>query len=232
MEKGPIIQARNLTKVYSSGKIEVTAVKDVNLAVKRGAFIGVAGSSGSGKSTLMNLVGGLDSPTSGTIEFEGALISRMDKDNLARYRRHDVGMIFQSFNLIPSFSAVENVSLPLLFTGVGKKERLERASVLLNSVGLSPRKAHRPSELSGGEQQRVAVARALINSPKIILADEPTGNLDSQTSNEIVGLLAKINREQGLTVIMVSHEEALLREHCDTIVRLFDGEVKGKEQLR
>jgi putative ABC transport system ATP-binding protein len=232
MEKGPIIQARNLTKVYSSGKIEVTAVKDVNLAVKRGAFIGVAGSSGSGKSTLMNLVGGLDSPTSGTIEFEGALISRMDKDNLARYRRHDVGMIFQSFNLIPSFSAVENVSLPLLFTGVGKKERLERASVLLNSVGLSPRKAHRPSELSGGEQQRVAVARALINSPKIILADEPTGNLDSQTSNEIVGLLAKINREQGLTVIMVSHEEALLREHCDTIVRLFDGEVKDREQLR
>jgi ABC-type lipoprotein export system ATPase subunit len=167
----------------------------VDLAVERGKFIGVAGSSGSRKSTLMNLFGGLDSPTSGTIEFEGELISRMDKDELARYRRHDVGMIFQSFNLIPSFSAVENVSLPLLFSGADKKEQLERALILLNSVGLSPRAAHRPSKLSGGEQQRVAIARALINSPKIFLADEPTGNLDSQTSSEIVGLLARINRE-------------------------------------
>jgi putative ABC transport system ATP-binding protein len=177
----------------------------------------------------MNLLGGLDSPTSGTIAFEGEQISRMDKDELARYRRHDVGMIFQSFNLIPSFSAAENVSLPLLFSGVAKKERRARASDLLDSVGLSPREAHRPSELSGGEQQRVAIARALVNSPKILLADEPTGNLDSQTSSEIVGLLAKINREQGLTVIMVSHEESLLREHSDTIVRLFDGEVKARE---
>jgi putative ABC transport system ATP-binding protein len=232
MTKAPIIQAQKLTKIYSSGRIEVTAVKDVDLAVEKGTFIGVAGSSGSGKSTLMNLLGGLDSPTSGSIEFEGELISRMDKDELARYRRHDVGMIFQSFNLIPSFSAVENVSFPLLFAGVGKRERQERASMFLGRVGLSRREAHRPSELSGGEQQRVAIARALVNSPKILLADEPTGNLDSQTSREIVGLLAKINREQGLTVIMVSHEEVLLREHCDGIVRLFDGEVKVKEQLR
>lgn len=232
MEKIPIIQARKLTKVYSSGKIKVTAVKDIDLAVEQGTFIGVAGSSGSGKSTLMNLLGGLDSPTSGSIEFEGALISRMDKDELARYRRHDAGMIFQSFNLIPSFSAVENVSLPLLFAGVGKKDRKKRASELLGSVGLSLREEHRPSELSGGEQQRVAIARALVNLPKILLADEPTGNLDSQTSSEIVGLLAKINREQGLTVIMVSHEDLLLKEHCDGIIRLFDGEVKVKEQLR
>jgi putative ABC transport system ATP-binding protein len=232
MEISPIIQARDLTKVYSSGKIEVTAIKDVDLVVEKGAFIGIAGASGSGKSTLMNLLGGLDSPTSGTIEFEGELISRMNKDELARYRRHDVGMIFQSFNLIPSFSAVENVSLPLLFSGVGKKERREQASVILDRVGLSLREAHRPSELSGGEQQRVAIARALINSPKILLADEPTGNLDSQTSNEIIRLLANINRKENLTVIMVSHEEILLREHCDTIVRLFDGEVKVKEHLR
>jgi putative ABC transport system ATP-binding protein len=232
MEEAPIIQTQDLTKVYSSGRIEVTAIKDVNLAVEKGAFVGVAGSSGSGKSTLMNLLGGLDSPTSGVIAFEDELITRMDKDTLARYRRYDVGMIFQSFNLISSFSALENVSLPLLFSGVGKKERLERASVLLKNVGLSPREAHRPSELSGGEQQRVAIARALVNSPKILLADEPTGNLDSRTSSEIVGLMADINREQGLTVIMVSHEEGLLGEHCCTIVRLFDGRVKVKERLR
>jgi putative ABC transport system ATP-binding protein len=184
----PIIQVRGLTTVYASGKIEVTAIKHVDLAVEKGAFIGVAGSSGSGKSTLMNLLGGLDSPTSGSIEFEGKLISPMDKDELARYRRHDVGMIFQSFNLIPYFSVVENVGLPLLFSGVGKKGRKELASVLLDRVGLSPREGHRPSKLSGGEQQRVAIARALINSPKILLADEPTGNPDSQTSNEIVAL--------------------------------------------
>jgi putative ABC transport system ATP-binding protein len=232
MLKTPILQAHKLTKVYSSGKIEVIAVKDIDLAVAKGTFIGVAGSSGSGKSTLMNLLGGLDSPTSGSIEFEGALISRMDKDELARYRRHDVGMIFQSFNLIPSFSAVENVSLPLLFAGVGKRDRKERASEFLGSVGLSQRKEHRPSELSGGEQQRVAIARALVNQPKILLADEPTGNLDSQTSSEIVGLLAKINREQGLTVLMVSHEDSLLKQHCDEIIRLFDGGVMDKEKRR
>ncbi len=232
MKEAPIIQTQGLTKIYSSGKIKVTAIKKVNLVVEKGAFVGVAGSSGSGKSTLMNLLGGLDSPTSGTIAFEGALISQMDKDELARYRRLDVGMIFQSFNLIPSFSAVENVSLPLLFSGVDKKERRARASDLLDSVGLSPREAHRPSELSGGEQQRVAIARALVNSPKILIADEPTGNLDSRTSSEIVGLIADINREQGLTVIMVSHEESLLREHSDTVIRLFDGEVKAREQLR
>lgn len=230
MVKTAILQTRKLTKVYSSGKIEVTAVKDVDISVGKGAFIGVSGSSGSGKSTLMNLLGGLDSPTSGSIEFEGALISEMDKDELARYRRHDVGMIFQSFNLIPSLSAVENVSLPLLFAGIGKKERKERASELLGSVGLSRRRAHRPSELSGGEQQRVAIARALINRPKILLADEPTGNLDSQTSGEIVGLLANINRKQGLTVVMVSHEDVLLKQHSEKIIRLFDGEVKVEEQ--
>jgi putative ABC transport system ATP-binding protein len=232
MENSPIIRAQKLTKIYSSGKIEVTAIKNVNLAVKKGTFIGIAGSSGSGKSTLMNLLGGLDSPTSGSIEFEGRLISRMDKDELARYRRHDVGMIFQSFNLIPSFTAVENVSFPLLFAGVAKRDRKHRASVLLDRVGLSPRREHRPSELSGGEQQRVAIARALVNKPKILLADEPTGNLDSQTSREIVKLLAKINRDQGLTVLMVSHEDALLKEHCEEIVRLFDGEVKIKELVR
>ena len=209
LAKIPIIRAQKLTKIYSSGKIEVIAIKDVDLAVEKGSFIGVAGSSGSGKSTLMNLLGGHDSPTPGSIEFEGDQISRMDKDELARYRRHDVGMIFQSFNLIPSFTAVENVSLPLLFAGASKRERRERASELLDRVGLPLREEHRPSELSGGEQQRVAISRTLVNSPNILLADEPTGNLDSQTSNEIVELLAMINREQGLTVIMVSHEEAL-----------------------
>ena len=167
MEKVPIIRARNLTKVYSSGKIEVAAIKDVDLAIDEGAFIGVAGFSGSGKSTLMNLLGGLDSPTSGAIEFEGNLISQMDKEELALYRRHDVGMIFQSFNLIPSLSAVENVSLPLLFSGLGKKERLERASAFLDRVGLAPRRAHRPSELSGlkrTKEKRILSSSAILSS--------------------------------------------------------------------
>jgi len=219
-----------LTKIYTMGRVQVVALCDITLIIEKGAFVGVTGSSGSGKSTLLNLLGGLDTPTSGNIEARGKVISRMNKDELALYRRHHVGMIFQSFNLIPSFTALENVALPLFFAGVAKRERKRRALELLEKVGLAPRKDHRPAELSGGEQQRVAIARALINKPDVLLADEPTGNLDSRTSEEIVGLLADLNRWQVLTVVMVSHEERLLKKFSSHLVHLQDGKIIGRKR--
>jgi len=209
------------------GKVEVTALSDVDLVVEQGAFVGVTGASGSGKSTLMNLIGGLDTPSSGSISVGGKNIAKLTRWELALYRRHEVGMIFQSFNIISAYTAVENVAFPLLFAGVAKKERLARAERMLEKVGLSSRKDHRPTELSGGEQQRVAIARALINEPNVLLADEPTGNLDSRTSREIVQVLAELNEEQGLTVIMISHEEDLLAEFAVEVVRLRDGRIEG-----
>jgi len=219
------IKTTNLSKVYSSGRIEVVALKDVNLTIAEGTFLGVTGPSGSGKSTLVNLLGGLDTPSSGIIEVQDKPISELNKEELALYRRHQVGMIFQSFNLISSYTALENVAFPLLFAGVPKKQRNQRAAEMLETVGLYPRREHRPSELSGGEQQRVAIARAIINQPKILLADEPTGNLDSKTSRQVVQMLAELNKNHGLTVTMISHEEALLREYANDIVRLHDGKI-------
>jgi len=229
MSAKPLVQTRSLSKTYVVGDIRVAALEDVTFAVGEGRFVAVIGASGSGKSTLLNLLGGLDTPTVGTIEVDGALISSMDREALARYRRHGAGMIFQSFNLVPSRTALENVELPLVFAGVERTERRRRAAELLDKVGLAARAAHRPSELSGGEQQRVAVARALANGPRILLADEPTGNLDSRTSREIVGLLAGLNRDRGLTVVMVSHEEALVREFAHDVVRLRDGRIVAME---
>lgn len=229
MSAPPIIQTRSLAKTYLIGGVRVAALEDVTLAVGEGRFIAVTGASGSGKSTLLNLLGGLDTPSAGTIEVSGTVVSAMDRESLARYRRHLAGMIFQSFNLIPSWTALENVALPLVFSNVDKKERKRRAAELLEKVGLGHRAGHRPSELSGGEQQRVAVARALANDPRLLLADEPTGNLDSRTSREIVGLLAELNRGRNLTVVMVSHEESLVREFAHEVVRLRDGRVVGTE---
>jgi putative ABC transport system ATP-binding protein len=219
------VVTENLTKVYSAGKVRVVALKDVSLSLEEVQFLGVAGPSGSGKSTLMNLLGGLDRPSSGNITVQGKSISVLNKEELALYRRYQVGMIFQSFNLISSYTALENVAFPLLFAGVVKKERNKRAEEMLTKVGLDARKDHRPAELSGGEQQRVAIARSLINHPKILLADEPTGNLDTKTSHQIVQLLADLNKDQGLTVIMISHEEALLAEFADKVIHLCDGKV-------
>jgi putative ABC transport system ATP-binding protein len=226
------VETEDLTKVYSSGKIAVVALKDVNLSLQEGKFLGVTGPSGSGKSTLVNLLGGLDRPSSGSIKVQGRFISEMNKEELALYRRYQVGMIFQSFNIISSYTAMENVAFPLLFAGVAKKDRNRRAGQILTKVGLYPRKDHRPGELSGGEQQRVAIARALINQPKILLADEPTGNLDSRTSREIVQTLSELNKNQGLTVIMISHEESLLAEFADDVIRLSDGKVVEQEKIR
>ncbi len=227
-----IIETRSLSKTYVVGGVRVPALDDVSLSVGEGRFVAVIGASGSGKSTLLNLLGGLDTPTAGTIEIDGALISAMDREALARYRRHGAGMIFQSFNLVPARTALENVELPLIFAGVEKAERRKRAAELLDRVGLAARTAHRPAELSGGEQQRVAVARALANGPRLLLADEPTGNLDSRTSREIVGLLAELNRVRNLTVVMVTHEEGLAREFAHDVVRLRDGRVVAGEGVR
>jgi putative ABC transport system ATP-binding protein len=227
-----LIKISNLSKVYATAKVQVVALQDVSLGLEEGVFAVVTGVSGSGKSTLLNLLGGLDTPTLGTIEVRGRKISEMSREELALYRRSGVGMIFQSFNLIPGFSALENVALPLMFAGIAKRERRTRAGEVLAQVGLEARTAHRPSELSGGEQQRVAIARALVNRPRVLLADEPTGNLDSRTSREIVTLLAELNRDQGLTVIMVTHEESLAREFAGRGVRLSDGKVQAEEIWR
>jgi putative ABC transport system ATP-binding protein len=231
MNSDSFVETRDLTRVYSSGAIQVVALKDVNFTLKEGKFQTVTGPSGSGKSTLMNLLGGLDRPSSGTITVQGKLISELNKEELALYRRYQVGMIFQSFNLISSYTALENVAFPLLFADIGKKERNRRAEEVLTQVGLFPRKDHRPSELSGGEQQRVAIARALINQPKILLADEPTGNLDSNTSSLIVRTLSDLNKDQGLTVIMISHEEALVAQFADEIIRLHDGRIVEQKKI-
>ncbi len=219
------VETNDLSKIYSSGKIQVAALRDVNLSVKEGTFLGITGTSGSGKSTFMNLLAGLDTPSRGSIKVHGQIISKLNSEELALYRRFQVGMIFQSFNLISSFSALENVAFPLLFAEVPKKERIERSEEILDKVGLVARKNHRPSELSGGEQQRVAIARALINRPKLLLADEPTGNLDSKTSMQIVQTLAELNKNQNLTIIMISHEENLLKEFANNIIYLRDGKI-------
>jgi len=226
------VKTEDLTRIYSSGTIQVTALKDVNLSLGQGMFYGITGASGSGKSTLMNLLAGLDRPTSGSIKVQGKLISKLGKDELALYRRYQVGMIFQSFNLVSSYTALENVAFPLLFAGIAKKERIKRAEQMLEKVGLYQRKDHRPSELSGGEQQRTAIARALINQPKILLADEPTGNLDSKTSRQIVQTLSELNKNQGITVIMISHEESLLDEFADDVIHLQDGKIIQEERIR
>ncbi len=227
-----MIRISSLSKVYATAKVRVVALDDVTLELEDGVFAAVTGASGSGKSTLLNLLGGLDTPTAGTIEVEGRRISELDREELALYRRSGVGMIFQSFNLIPSLDALENVALPLMFAGVPRRERRPRAGETLARVGLGARTRHRPSELSGGEQQRVAIARALINSPRVLLADEPTGSLDSRTAREIITLLAGLNTDQGLTVVLVTHEEALAGEFAHRGVRLHDGRVELQEKWR
>lgn len=225
----PLIEIRALSKTYLIGDVRVAALADITLSVPEGSFLAVTGASGSGKSTLLNLLGGLDTPSGGTIEVGGAVVSAMDREALARYRRFGAGMIFQSFNLVAARTALENVELPLVFAGLDKKDRKRRAADLLDKVGLAHRANHRPAELSGGEQQRVAVARALANGPRLLLADEPTGNLDSRTAREIISLLAGLQRETTLTIIMVSHEESLVREFAREIVRLRDGRMVAGE---
>ncbi len=220
-----IIQSRALSKIYEKGNIKVPALLDVSFEVSDGQFIGIVGKSGSGKSTLLNLIGGLDKPTSGNIFFSGHDLAGMNRYELALHRRLSVGMIFQSFNLVPTLNALDNVILPLVFSGIDRKTRKYRGSELLSQVGLGERKNHFPGELSGGEAQRVAIARALANEPRVILADEPTGNLDSQTSEEIINVLLTLNKEKGLTILMVTHDLESAERISDQIIRLKDGKI-------
>ncbi len=220
-----IITTNNLVKQYRKGKILVPALNHVNVTIEQGEYISVVGKSGSGKSTLLNLIGGLDKPTTGDLIVRQKALQSLSRKELANHRRFTVGMVFQSFNLIPSRTARENIILALIFGGIPRKERKKRASELLALVGLQDRMNHKPTELSGGEAQRVAIARALANDPEIILADEPTGNLDSSTSVEIVDILLKLNKERGKTVIMVTHDEEVARKVSDRLIRLKDGMV-------
>ncbi len=217
------IQTAQLSKIYYKGKVAVPALRKININVNAGAFVSIVGKSGSGKSTLLNLLGGLDRPSSGTILFDEKMLHSMSRTEMALHRRFSVGMIFQSFNLIPSRNALENVMLALTFGGVQRNLRKTRATELLGKVGLADRMNHLPDELSGGEAQRVAVARALANNPKVLLADEPTGNLDSETSSEIIRLLTHLNKNQGITVIMVTHDLETARAVSDVTFRLKDG---------
>ncbi len=221
------IRTVDLTRTFEVGESTVEALRSINLEVDQGQFVALVGPSGSGKSTLLNLVGGLDRPTSGELWIDGIELSASKEKALTEHRRRRVGFVFQSFNLLPRLTAVENVALPLVFVGAPEKERLERAVQLLDQVGLSDRLDHRPTQLSGGEQQRVAIARALVNRPAIILADEPTGNIDTGTGAEIMALLRRLNREQGVTLLLVTHDPEAAG-FADRIIQLRDGQIAGE----
>ncbi len=218
-----VIEIHNIVKNYQIGTVIVRALRSVTLNINKNEYVAIMGPSGSGKSTLMNLLGCLDTPTSGSYILNGTDVSKMDDDFLAETRNKEIGFVFQTFNLLPRYTALENITLPLIYAGIQKAEREKMAIETLEHVGLGDRMTHKPNELSGGQRQRVAIARALVNNPSIILADEPTGNLDSKTSIDIMGLLDDIHRN-GNTVIVVTHEEDIAR-HAARIIRLFDGEV-------
>jgi putative ABC transport system ATP-binding protein len=218
-----VIVTRNLEREYDMGGEIVRALRGVDITIRRNEFVAIMGPSGSGKSTLMNLIGCLDTPSKGEYWLNGHRVSELGDDELARIRNREIGFVFQTFNLLPRADALHNVELPLVYAGVGSKERKERASEALTLVGLGDRMSHRPNELSGGQRQRVAIARALVNRPSILLADEPTGNLDSTTSTEIMGLFEELHR-QNQTIVLVTHELDIAA-HADRQVHLFDGKI-------
>ncbi len=226
---GAIVSAQGVSKIYQMDSVQVVALDDVSFSIEDGEFVAIMGPSGSGKSTLMNLIGCLDKPTSGTISITSTDISRLSDRQLARLRGSQIGFVFQTFNLIPRIDALANVMLPMTFAGkIPPKERRHRAQELLESVGLGQRLHHLPSELSGGERQRVAIARALANDPKIILADEPTGNLDTKTGKTILDLFSELNR-QGRTIIVVTHDAAVA-SYARRVLHLLDGKIVGDER--
>ncbi len=220
----PLIRVEVLRRDFEMGDQVVHALDGISTTVLAGEFLGIMGPSGSGKSTLLYLLGGLDRPTAGNITVRGQDIAALDENALARYRRREIGFIFQSFHLIPTMNALQNVEFPMIFAQIPVKERASRATALLDQVGLADRMDHKPAELSGGQQQRVAVARALVNDPAIILADEPTGNLDSKTGGEIMALLGRLSREQSRTVIVVSHDPSIT-EYTTSTLHLLDGRI-------
>jgi putative ABC transport system ATP-binding protein len=220
----PLIEFRDITKVYGTGDASVRALKGVDFAIARGEFVAIMGPSGSGKSTAMNILGCLDRPTSGTYAFDGVSVGDLDANRQARIRRHFIGFVFQGFNLLARTSAIENVELPLIYRGVPGVERRRLALDALAKVSLADRAGHDPNQLSGGQQQRVAIARAIVTSPQVILADEPTGNLDTATSRDIMNLLTALNRDAGITIAMVTHEPDMAA-YAHRVIHFLDGQI-------
>ncbi len=226
-----LIEARDIAKIYHLGDIDLEVLKSVSTTIEKGEFVAIMGPSGSGKSTFMNILGCLDQPTGGLHLLEGIDVGKLSRDELAEIRNKKIGFVFQGFNLLSRTSAIENVELPMLYDGHPARERRERAMVALKSVGLEGREDHHPNQLSGGQQQRVAIARALVNEAPIILADEPTGNLDTKTSIEIMELFVKLNRDSGITVILVTHEPDIA-EYSKRIIRFLDGRIVSDEAVK
>src|SRR5579864_7958659 len=230
VSSGIVIKTEELAKVYEMGAEQVHALRGVDVEIRKGEYVAIMGPSGSGKSTLMNLIGCLDSPSSGRYWLAGRLVSDLDDDELAYIRNKEIGFVFQTFNLLPRATALHNVELPMIYNGTPAEERLERAKQVLGRVDLTERMHHKPNELSGGQRQRVAIARALVNHPSILLADEPTGNLDSQTGEEIMALFARLHRD-GNTIILVTHEPDIA-SHAHRVIRLRDGKIEKDERTR
>ena len=228
--QGIVIRTYDLWKTYIMGEQEINAVSGVDVEIKRGEYVAIMGPSGSGKSTLMNLIGCLDTPTRGQYYINGNLVSEMSDDELARIRNKEIGFVFQTFNLLPRATSLHNVELPLIYSGMPAQERLERAKTAMKQVDLEPRMHHKPNELSGGQRQRVAIARALVNNPSILLADEPTGNLDTATGNEIMGLFERLH-QQGNTIVLVTHEHDIAM-HAHRVIHIRDGKVEKDEKIK
>jgi putative ABC transport system ATP-binding protein len=229
VDAGIVIRTEALAKVYQMGAEEVHALRGIDVEIRKGEYVAIMGPSGSGKSTLMNLIGCLDSPSSGRYWLAGRLVSELDDDELAYIRNKEIGFVFQTFNLLPRATALHNVELPLIYNGTPSEERIERAKKALERVDLVPRMHHKPNELSGGQRQRVAIARALVNNPSIVLADEPTGNLDSKTGEEIMNLFENLH-EQGNTIILVTHEMDIA-QHAHRVIFIRDGKIASDERV-
>ncbi len=225
-----LIEVKEITKIYKLGDIELKALCGISMTIEKGAFVSIMGPSGSGKSTFMNILGCLDKPTQGQYILDGVDVSKFSRDELAQIRNRKIGFVFQGFNLLRRTTAIENVELPMIYSGLSQKERKERAREALQRVGLSGRENHYPNQLSGGQQQRVAIARALVNNASIILADEPTGNLDTKTSKEIMDLFTRLNEGSGITVIIVTHEPDIAR-YSRRIIRFLDGMIINDERI-